>query len=186
MSKIPRMIGRYVVTVCLVSSPLAIFSCSSSGFECGTPLASDLEQTYTCSRPEEVCVCDTRSCARIEHPGSQVSVASATTKPCESGLRYVLEEEFVADHTLAGKCVDPAHASSKIDQPDIQSRCPGSPPLPASTGGSTSVSTAVSAGLGSDSNSGPGPTSGSGSTSEPEISTSVTLGSSTGATDSTT
>lgn len=112
--------------------PALLGGCPTSGFECGTPLASDPDQTYTCSRPEEVCICATRSCARVEHP------ASDAAEPCSSGLRYVKEKIFVADDDLAGQCVDIAHAPTKISQPDVQSRCPGSPPLEETSGGAES------------------------------------------------
>jgi len=46
---------------------LVLPACSSSGFECGTPLESDPEQTYTCARPEEVCICSTPTDLYLSH-----------------------------------------------------------------------------------------------------------------------
>lgn len=126
MSLLARLL-RGCLPIALV--PFLLGGCPTSGFECGTPLASDPDQTYTCSRPEEVCVCATRSCARIDHP------ASDAKDPCPSGLRYVDEVAFVTDDDMVGQCVDEAHASSKIEQPDVQSRCSGSPPLIESSSG---------------------------------------------------
>ena len=111
-----------------------LVGCTSSGFECGAPLASDPDQTYTCARPEEVCLCHTRSCARPEHPASDVK------EPCESGLRYVSEPDFVSAPARVGACVDPAHASSKMSQLDSQARCDGSTPASESSTSSTGAS----------------------------------------------
>lgn len=132
----------------------AFSACTASGFECGTPLASDPALTHTCDLPEEVCICATRSCAQPEHPASDAKHA------CESGLRYVTDKSFVTANELAGACVDPAHKLSAIDQPDGQSRCPGSPPVPndsatdgTSTGtASDSESTGTTTGTSTDTN----------------------------------
>lgn len=133
------------LVLALVSPTLT--ACTTSGFECGTPLASDPDLTYTCSRSEEVCICATRSCARPEHPTADDIAADAkldASTPerdrlvCPSGLRYVHEVDFVVDDTLVDKCVAKAHAPEDkpeyvLNQRDSQSRCPGSPPIPESS-----------------------------------------------------
>ena len=122
--------------------PLALIlvsACHTRGFQCGIPLASDPDATYTCERPEEVCVCATRSCAKKE------VAASDAEDPCPNGLRYVSESDFLADEDLQNKCVDKAHEHSVIDQLNGVLRCPFSPPLPenesTAMNGSTSSST---------------------------------------------
>lgn len=125
------------VLISLISAVLLVPACSSSGFECGTPLESDPDLTYTCGRPEERCICSTRSCARPEHPEAEAK------EPCKSGLRYVSEEDFVTASALAGACVDEAHVDSAIVQQDAQSRCPGSPALAAGTSSGASSGTTV-------------------------------------------
>jgi uncharacterized protein YjbI with pentapeptide repeats len=135
-----------LTTLALALAPLALaFSaCTTSGFECGSPLASDPKLTYTCARPEEVCICATRSCARPEYPTADQRADDAELAPgtresdrivCPSGLRYVPEIDFVVDDDLAGKCVATAHAPADqpelvLNQRDSQSRCPGTPPVP--------------------------------------------------------
>lgn len=125
------------VLISLVSAVLLLPACTSSGFECGTPLESDPDLTYTCGRPEERCICSTRSCARPEHPEAEAK------EPCKSGLRYVSEQDFVTAPELAGACVDEAHVDSAIVQQDAQSRCPGSPELAATSSGTTVADTAA-------------------------------------------
>ena len=127
---------RAVVYSLLFAAPV-VSACSTSGFECGTPLESDPDQTYTCGRPEEVCICSTRSCARPEH------AASDAKKPCASKLRYVSEADFVTLPARPGECVDEAHADGTVLAQEGQSRCPGSPALPASTGSESSSGTTV-------------------------------------------
>lgn len=103
---------------------LLLSACPTQGFECGTPLASDPDGTHTCERPEEVCVCATRSCAKKE------VAASDAEDPCPNGLRYVKEKDYLADDLLENRCVDKAHEDSVIDQLNGELRCPFSPPLP--------------------------------------------------------
>lgn len=125
---------RAVLFSLIFATPL-LPACSSSGFECGTPLESDPDLTYTCGRPEEVCICSTRSCARPEHAASKIK------EPCASKLRYVSEADFVTPPALAGECVDPAHEDSALSQQDGQSRCPGSPALSTSSGSESGTGT---------------------------------------------
>ncbi len=125
-----------VLYTLIFAAPL-VSACSSSGFECGTPLESDPDQTYTCGRPEEVCICSTRSCARPEH------AASDAKEPCASKLRYVSEADFVTLPARPGQCVDEAHADGAVLTQEGQSRCPGSPALSTSTGAETGTGTTV-------------------------------------------
>lgn len=130
-------------------------ACTTDGFECGTPLASDPDRTYTCSRTEEVCICATRSCARPEHPTADdiaadaelpVNTAERDRLVCPSGLRYVHEVDFVVDDGLVDKCVAKAHVPEDkpeyvLNQRDSQSRCPGSPPVPEASTTETATET---------------------------------------------
>lgn len=123
-------------------------SCTS-GFECGTPLDSDPERAHTCARPDEVCICATRSCARydatLETDGSD---GESAKKPCESKLRYVGEKAFVTRPELAGECVAPAHAQDPalvLNQRSGQTLCAslaGSGSTNADTSNSSETTTA--------------------------------------------
>lgn len=127
----------HAVLYTLIFAAPVVSACSSSGFECGTPLESDPDQTYTCGRPEEVCICSTRSCARPEH------AASDAKEPCASKLRYVSEADFVTLPARPGQCVDEAHADGAVLKQEGQSRCPGSPALSTSTGSESGSGTTL-------------------------------------------
>lgn len=88
-------VGR-LVFVCLLVSGLAVVGCTTSdGFRCGEPVPGG-ETGRECGRPEEVCVCATRSCATPD-------LERDAGEPCESGMRY-LGRPF-ARSDIAGECV---------------------------------------------------------------------------------
>lgn len=80
-----------LITVC------ALLGCEQRGFECGTPLPTDPDVIRRCDRPNEICVCATRSCAVQEVPRDEAEM------DCSSGYRYV--ETPFADPDRAKQCV---------------------------------------------------------------------------------
>lgn len=85
--------------VALVVAAWALAGCSptGTGFLCGLGLDEDPDAIRRCTRPHEVCICATNSCAQRELP----------TKECPSGLRYV-KAPFSAE-ALQGACVATEH-----------------------------------------------------------------------------
>lgn len=143
---------RSLVALLSPAALILMCGCPTQGFQCGTPLVSDPDATYACERPEEVCVCSTRSCAKKE------VAASDAKDSCLNGLRYVPEADFLADDDLAGKCVDEAHEDSVIDQLNGELRCPFSPPLESSSSTVDDSSSGSSDGTSDGSSSGSGTT----------------------------
>lgn len=146
---------RSLLAAGLMSTIVSAYGCNISGFECGV-LGSD-GQVRTCSRPGEVCVCETHSCA-VRKPeimadnctsaggdttGGDTSTGGSTsggTMMCATGLVYVAD--YVADPTLAGKCVERcSELASVIDQVAMPvAACEIMPP-PMLTGTSTGTPT---------------------------------------------
>lgn len=93
--------------------------CSKDGFQCGVALDSPANTVTRCSRPHEVCVCETNSCA--------LSVPAAE---CNSLLRYV--DSPFARAELAGQCVVFQSSSEWVVKqgadPAVLPLCPVAPP----------------------------------------------------------
>jgi hypothetical protein len=78
------------------------------GFQCGEPLASDHSVIRSCTRPHELCVCATNSCA-------------APAAACPSGFQYV-DQPFAAPE-VAGQCVPEIRADTVVP-PGMTTQCP--------------------------------------------------------------
>ena len=150
---------RFLLATGLVSTIVSAYGCNISSFECGV-IGTD-GQVRTCSRPGEVCVCETHSCA-VRKPeimaeyctsapgdtstGGDTGTGGSTSggpmmSPCATGLVYVAD--YIADSALAGKCVEQcSELASVIDQVAVPaSACQIMPP-PELTGTSTGTTTA--------------------------------------------
>ena len=149
---------RFLLATGLVSTIVSAYGCNISSFECGV-LGTD-GQVRTCSRPGEVCVCETHSCA-VRKPeimaeyctsapgdtstGGDTGTGGSTSggpmmAPCATGLVYVAD--YIADPALAGKCVEQcSELASVIDQVAMPaSACEIMPP-PEFTGTTADVPT---------------------------------------------
>ncbi len=72
-------------------------SCERQGFECGTPVDLENEIIQRCTRPDEICICATHSCA--------VAVPSSVAQGEEGDSRYRYVASPFAAPNLAGEWV---------------------------------------------------------------------------------
>jgi hypothetical protein len=82
------------------------------GFRCGEPMVSDNTQVQTCATDDQVCICETRSCAM-----------TTSKNVCPSGLLYTGVPYSSPD--LPSPCVDPKDVGTAIDQYAGITRCLG-------------------------------------------------------------
>lgn len=108
------------------------------GFTCGEPLDSDGSVVQACTRPYEVCICATNSCAVRVFTGTAVARAEGGGRPKGCRLpdevdeddppcEYVYVEEPFARPEWVGCCVPADHLETKLEQRGVT-------PFPACTG----------------------------------------------------
>lgn len=98
----------------LAALSASLFACSKRGFECGAPAPDDPEVIRRCDRPQEICVCVTRACAR---PAPLVGDAG-----CASG--YIYTEAPFADPSFADQCVPKEIVGYHISSEQVGQACP--------------------------------------------------------------
>lgn len=96
-------------------------ACSpDNGFRCGEFMPSDGVTVQSCEGEYEMCVCLTRSCAKLDVAGPQavggLGGALAALGECDSGYRYA--DRPFADSTWAGKCVPESHLGYDVIKKD--------------------------------------------------------------------
>lgn len=122
-------IATYVVRAIAVQCGFAALVGGFTGcedaahFDCGEPINATSSVIRKCDKPDEICVCATRSCARpvaltIAQQGAAPTDASATTEgsmesapcdqSCETGYCYYDDDQF-GPNGWKGKCVPVEH-----------------------------------------------------------------------------
>lgn len=122
----------------LFGACMLLVACEQPGFECGTPAPDDRDEITRCDRAQEICVCQTRSCARVDVPGPApqpacsdedggadsntrcTSLEPTPAQACASGYRYV--DTPYARSDWANRCVPKDHVSTADHLQDSSER----------------------------------------------------------------
>lgn len=97
-----------LVPVCL--SAEGCVDTSEPGFQCGVAFNDDDTMPRSCSRPDEVCICATHSCAVPVDSSSTDEGGARATGKCVSKFRYV-DAPFASE---ALRCVELEHVPSRL------------------------------------------------------------------------